>query len=90
MENTKIIGKLSVSNELSDFINDAKRLSNDMHRNHDILFLFESGVTSTHPITKAYQEAESACEVMRKAASVYFGSDFNTFQRTIIDRWGIF
>ena len=90
MENSQIIGRITILNELGNFINDAKILSNDMHRNHDIPFFFESGVTSSHPITKTYQEAESACEVIKKAAKVYFGSDFNTFQRSIIDKWGIF
>ena len=90
MKNDLYIGNIMSVNKLDVFIKDAKRLSLDMQRTGKADFTFEKHVTSSNPIHKAYQEANAACEVFRLGKDKYFGSDFGTWQRDLIGKWGIF
>lgn len=90
MTNDNYIGRITAAGMLDQFICDAKAISADMHRTGRRRFEFEKRVTSFHPIEKTMQEANAACEVFRIAAKEYFSSEFGTWQRDLIGKYGIF
>ena len=89
MSNNKYIGKIINAGLLDEFIASAKAISNDMNEKGFGYFEFEKRVISSQPIENGYQQAVAACEVFKIATTKYFNSDFGTWQREYIGKWGI-
>ena len=83
-KNHKYIGAIMSAGLYDEFIRKAKALSLDMGGNE-----FEKRVTSYHPIIKASQEAQAACEVF-KIARIYYCSAIGTWQHKAVGKFGIF